>query len=78
MVKAEVIARVFNPATGLPKESGGKEHSEVIDLDTNKLFKDCKTLTDIVEAYMRFWNRLPTYQSEMVLVQSIRWIVPPP
>lgn len=71
MVKAIVNAQSFDPENGV---STSKSKGEVIDTDTNVLFKNCKTLTDITETYMRFWNRLPTTQYEMVLVQSIRWV----
>ena len=71
MAKAEILASSSDPNTGKPTMN---PRVEVIDTETNILFKDCKTLTDIAEVYMQFWNRLPTIQREMVLVQSIRWI----
>lgn len=71
--KVEVTANAFDPMTGKPF-SDNPPLIETIDLETNVLFTDCKTLTDVSEVYMRFWNRLPTKQSEMVLVQSLRWV----
>lgn len=71
MAKIEVTAKAFDPATGSPQT---ESRIEIIDSTKNRLFKNCKTLTDVAETYMRFWNRLPTTQSEMILVQSIRWV----
>lgn len=71
MAKVEILAQAFHPIYGSPL---GTARTEVIDHETNVLFKDCNTLTDIAETYMRFWNRLTIAQLEMVLVQSIRWL----
>jgi hypothetical protein len=73
MPKAEVTAKAFSPITGTPFP-GVEARPEIIDLETNELFKECKTLTDVAETYMRYWNRLPSEQSELVLVQSIKWV----
>jgi hypothetical protein len=71
MARIEVTAQSFDPGDGSPR---GNPRTEIIDTDTNFLFEDCKSLTGVTEKYMAFWNRLPTKQSEMVLVQSIRWL----
>lgn len=68
-MKVTVLAQSFNPKSGKPNANPREEE---IDTKTNELFRDCRTLTDIVEAYQNFWNRFPTHQSEMVLVQSVR------
>lgn len=68
-MKLFVLSMSFDPDTGKPNSN---PREELIDTGTNKIFKDTKTLTDIAEKYMSFWNRLPTRQREMVLVQSIR------
>lgn len=68
--KAIVTAQAFDPETGTPLAVA---RDEEINLKTNVLFKDCKSLTDISDTYQMFWNRLPSVQREMVLVQSIRW-----
>lgn len=67
-MKAVVLASSFNPKTGKPNNN---PREEIINTKTNRLFKDCKTLTDVAETYMHFWNRFPTRQSEIVLVQSV-------
>ena len=64
-----VTCQSFNPQTGI---ENGDSSDEIIDTETNNLFKNCKTLTDIVESYQSFWNRLPTIQKELVLVQKIQ------
>lgn len=51
----------------------GKPQKHKIDLSTNAIFKDCKTLLEVKDAYESFWNHLPTATDEMVLVQKIRW-----
>lgn len=71
--KVEVTAKAFDPVTGEPL-SNYEPLTETIDLEKNVMFRECKTLTDVSEVYMQFWNRLPTKQSEMVLVQSLRWV----
>ena len=71
MQNIEVTARCFDPFTGVPTS---EPRAEIIDMKTNALFRSCETLTDVSETYMEFWNRLPTVQSELVLVQSIRWM----
>ncbi len=68
MTKYEVTAQSCDPNTGEPK---GMCRSEIIDTKTNSLFTQCRTHTDVLEAYQAFWNRFPTYQSEMVLVHFI-------
>ena len=68
-MKVMVLAQSFNPKTGKPIANAREEE---IDTKTNDLFKSCRTITDVVETYMTFWNRLPTIQKEMILVQSIR------
>jgi hypothetical protein len=69
--EVEIIAQSFGPLTGTPR---GNPRVEKIHVEDNKLFQGCETLTDIVEVYMQFWNRLATTQHELVLVQSIRWV----
>jgi len=71
MKNVEVLAQSFNPKTGIPTSN---PRVEIINTRSNVVFKDCKTLTDIAEMYMQFWNRFPTTQSELVLVQSIKWV----
>ena len=68
LTKYEVTAQSCDPKTGEPK---GMLRSEIINTKTNVLFNHCKTHTDVLEAYQRFWNRFPTYQEEMVLVHFI-------
>ena len=68
-MKVIILAQSFDIKTGKPNNNSNEEE---INTETNELFYKCKTLTDIVETYMKFWNRLPTIQKEMVLVQSIR------
>lgn len=68
-MKVIVLASSFDPETGKPNHNPTEE---AIDTKTNKIFEDCRTLTDIAETYMAFWNRFPTEQSEMVLVQSVK------
>ena len=67
-MKVIILATSYNPNNGKPNNN---PREEKINTKTNSLFKDCKTLTDIAETYMHFWNRFPTKQKEMVLVQSI-------
>jgi hypothetical protein len=74
MTKYEILAQAFDPITGEPISN---PRIEVINTSENTLFAKCESLTDIVEAYMAFWNRLPTYQKELVLVQSIQEIPNP-
>jgi hypothetical protein len=69
--EVEIIAQAFDPLTGSPR---GNPRVEKIYMGSNKLFKECETLTDVTETYMRFWNRLAMVQHELVLVQSIRWV----
>jgi hypothetical protein len=69
MTKFEVIAQSCNPKTGKPSV---QPSIEVIDTKKNELFKQCRTMTDVLEAYQAFWNRFPTKQAEMVLVHSIK------
>lgn len=38
-------------------DSEGRAH-EIIDTETNTLFKDCKGPWDVEDAYEAFWNRL--------------------
>jgi hypothetical protein len=66
-----VSAQSFNPETG---EAISPARDERCVINNNPVFNGCKTLTDVVEAYQSFWNRLPTKSSEMVLVQKIRWV----
>lgn len=68
--KALVTAQAFDPKNGQPI-AGSRD--ELIDLKDNVLFRECKTLTDISEVYQQFWNRFPTKQTEMVLVQKVVW-----
>jgi len=66
-----IIAQSFNLDTGKVK---GNAREEIIDTSKNDLFKNCSTLTEIVEVYWFFWNKLPTIQKELVLVQTVRVI----
>ena len=70
-MKYEILAQSFNPKTGEPN---AKPYIEIIDIHTNNLFKDCKTLIEVTDNYMNFWNHFPTIQRELVLVQSIKRI----
>jgi hypothetical protein len=72
MSKVLIIAQSFNPETGKPNMD---PHQETIDISENIVFAGCKTLTDVAEKFMEFWNHFPTKQTELVLVQSIRWVV---
>lgn len=67
-MKYTITAQSCNPITG---KANAPATDEIIDVSRNTLFKNCKTLTDVVETYQRFWNRLPTIQKELVLVQKI-------
>lgn len=69
--KVKVTAQAFDPNSGEPLAVA---RDEVIDLTTNELFSNCFTLTDVSERYQVFWNRLPSTQREMVLVQAISWV----
>ena len=69
MKKVVILAQSFDTETG---ELNAEAREEIVDLETNEIFKDCKSLTDVVETYQNFWNRLPTIQRELVLVQSIK------
>lgn len=69
--KVKITAQAFSPNSGQPS---GVSRDEIIDIATNELFSDCETLTDVVERYQAFWNRLPTIQNELVLVQRVEWV----
>lgn len=64
----KIISQSFNPTTGKPKNN---PREETIDTSTNQLFVKCRTLVEVVECYYHFWNKFPTYHTELVLVQSI-------
>lgn len=73
-MKVMVLAQPFDPKTGKPL---GHAREEEINTDTNVLFTGCKTLAEIHEKYEIFWNELPTVQTELVLVQSMRLLASP-
>lgn len=67
--KAIVTAQAFNRATGEPN---GVARDETIDLDTNQLFKHCKTWLDVKKAYESFWNDLNPDSEDVVMVSNVK------
>lgn len=64
-----VTAQAFDRGTGEPK---GDSRDEVINIKTNKIFADAKTILDIKKAYEAFWNDLNPSSREVVFVSSVR------
>lgn len=64
-----VLAQSFNRKTAKPD---GSAREELINIKKNKLFKHCKTVLDVKEAYESFWNHLNPTSESIVFVQSIR------
>lgn len=63
-----VTGQAFNPSNG---EKQGKPRDEEIDIDNNKLFKNCKSILDIHDAYEDFWNHLNDNPQSLVFVTKI-------
>lgn len=68
MKKYKVLAQSFSRETGKPT---GKPRTETIDPATNVMFKNCKTIMDVKEAYESFWNYLNPKSEDVVFVQKI-------
>ena len=64
-----VKANAFNRETGSPV---GQERWEGIDTKSNPLFKNCKTILDIKNAYESFWNDLNSKSEEIVFVLEVK------
>lgn len=65
---AVIFARSFNRETGEPT---AKTRGENINLETNELFVNCKTVMDIKTAYEGFWNELNPNSQDVVFVAHI-------
>lgn len=63
-----IKAQSFNRKTGSPI---GHPREEEIDLKSNQLFKNCKTILDIKNSYESFWNDLNPNSEEIVFVLEI-------
>ena len=55
--EVKVVSTSFDPDT-LEAENGGSQRTEIIDVETNALFKGCESIWDIEDTYEAFWNRL--------------------
>ena len=64
-----VLAQSFDRKTAKPN---GSSREELVNIKKNKLFKHCKTILDIKQAYESFWNHLNPKSESIVFVQSIR------
>ena len=64
----DVTAQAFNRATG---EQEGKSRTEKVDAKTNPIFKKCKTIMDIHDAYESFWNDMNPNSQEIVFVSKV-------
>lgn len=67
--KAIVTAQAFNRATGEPN---GVARDEEVDLDSNQLFKHCKSWLDVKKAYESFWNDLNPDSEDVVMVSNVK------
>lgn len=67
--KAVVTAQSFNRETSEPN---GVARDEAVDLDNNRLFKDCKTWLDVKRAYEAFWNDLNPNSEDVVFVSQVK------
>lgn len=65
-----VTAQAFNAKTG---KALAKARTEPINLESNPMFKNCKTLLDVKDVYEGFWNHLNAHPKEIVLVQQLSW-----
>lgn len=68
MKKVNVRAQEFYRATGAPR---GDSRVELIDVETNRLFRGCSSVLDIKSAYERFWNGVDPASEGVVFVQEI-------
>jgi hypothetical protein len=53
----------------------GKARTEMIDTQTNKLFRHCRAPKDIEARYESFWNDLNPNSRDIVKVVDIREVV---
>jgi hypothetical protein len=63
-----VKAQAFDRETG---KAVGDSRVEEINLEENEIFKDCKTILAVKEAFEEFWNHINNSSSEIVFVQEI-------
>lgn len=56
-MKYEVLAMSVHPVTGL-FTIGGEPRVEIIDADTNEIFKNVAGPWEVEDRYLAFWNRL--------------------
>lgn len=68
----QVLAQAFNRKNGLPV---GQSRWEEVSIKENPLFKNCKTILDLKNAYESFWNTLNPKSKEIVFVQQINIII---
>lgn len=73
MKTIQVSSQQFNTTTF---ERVGQMKTETIDITTNKLFQQCKTLMDVRRVYESFWNDLGRNKDTniKVMVKSIECI----
>jgi hypothetical protein len=69
-MKAIVKASSFYRVSGNPV-GDGITRDELIDTETNVLFKMCRTVLDIKNAYESFWNELNPHSEHLVFVHQI-------
>lgn len=65
VVTAATCSRETGVRIGAPRD-------EEIDLDTNELFRGCKTWQDVKRVYEAFWNDLNPNSTEVVHVTAVR------
>lgn len=69
-MKYDVVCRAFHPVTGDPLMKGSR--TERVDTATNPIFKDCKSILQVKDAYESFWNHLTSYPREIVMVCRVK------
>ena len=73
MKTIQVSSQQFNTLTF---ERIGQMRTETIDITTNTLFQECRTIMDVRRVYESFWNNLGKNQNTniKVLVKNIEII----
>ena len=68
--KAIVLASAYDKQTG---KKLGKSRAELIDLQGNWLFRNCKNILEIKLAYENFWNHLNPNCQQVVMVSKVTY-----
>lgn len=76
MTKYAVYGSALDRSTRKPVKYKGKTQirKEIIDTETNSLFKNCNTPAEVEKNYESFWNDLNPYSSEIVKVVGVKKI----